>query len=151
MDQLLKEKIYGAFGLLLANKIADLQKRIADLQESAASETKSSAGDKFETARAMFHREQEQTNRQLATLLEQRLVFQKIDIAVTSGKIIPGSLALTNRGYFFISIALGKLQIDGEIIIAVSPQAPLGKALMGMSAGEKVTVNEMEYLVENIS
>ena len=117
---------------MLETKINGLQQQLNDLKESTANETKSTAGDKYETARAMLQIEQDNTRRQLQETLEQQSIFTSIDISISSNEIIRGSLVKTNKGYLFISVALGKIIVDGITIIALSPQSPLGKQLMGL-------------------
>jgi hypothetical protein len=120
------------------------------LRESASNETKSTAGDKHETALAMLQIEQENTNRQLKELLLQKLILDKINATIKPVAVTQGSLIKTNRGFFFLSIPLGKIVVEDKTIIAVSPKAPLGLKLMGAKAKDHVEINGMTYLIEEI-
>ena len=135
---------------MLETKISELQKQLNDLKESTANETKSTAGDKYETARAMLQIEQDNTRRQLQEVLEQQSIFTAIDIFINSKEIIRGSLVKTNKGYLFISVALGKIIVDGITIIALSPQSPLGKQLMGLQINNSTSINNIPYIIEEI-
>ena len=135
---------------MLEIKINGLQQQLNDLKESTANETKSTAGDKYETARAMLQIEQDNTRRQLQEALKQQSIFAAIDISISSNEIIRGSLVKTNKGYLFISVALGKIIIDGKNIIALSPQSPLGKQLMGLGVKDTTTINNINYSIEEI-
>jgi transcription elongation GreA/GreB family factor len=121
-----------------------------DLQESAANETKSSAGDKYETGRAMLHIEQDQLRRQLAEIATQEAVLQSIDPEAEALLAHTGSLLKVNAQYYFLSVALGKLTVEGQLIIALSIQSPLGARLKGLRMGERVDLNGRELLVEGI-
>src|SRR3954470_19954550 len=101
---------------LVNEKINFLQKTLADLKESASNETKSTAGDKHETALAMLQIEQENTNKQLETLLSKKLQIERIAPGTKPKLIANGTLAKTNKGYFYVSIALGKITVDGKIV-----------------------------------
>lgn len=127
-----------------------LQNILADLKESGSNETKSTAGDKHETALAMLQIEQANTRGQLQESLIQKAALEKINAAAVAQIIVHGSLVKTNRGYFFMSTALGKTVLDNCTVIAVSPQSPLGQKLMGLTAGEQVLVNNTTYEIETI-
>jgi len=146
----LKEKIHAACLDVVNKKVQTLQSTLQELGEGALSDGKSSTGDKHETARAMMQLEQEKISKQLDELLAQKTILQKIDAALKSTQITKGSLVKTNKGYLFLSVALGKLMVDGVEIIILSPQSPLGLKLMGLQAKSSVQINAVTYIVEDI-
>ena len=146
----IKHKIYNNYLSLINGKIAMLQQTLADLKESGTNETKSTAGDKHETALAMLQIEQANTRAQLQNALEDAAILQNINPAIVADHIVNGSVIKTGKGYFFMSVALGKYVIDSIIVYALSPQSPLGEKLIGLKVGEKGIVNGNEYLVEDI-
>jgi len=83
-------------------------------------------------------------------VLTQKNLLDKINPTLSSSIIMNGSLIRTNKGYFFISIAMRKALIDGMVVYALSPQSPLGKKLMGLKIYNKVIVNNIEYYIESI-
>jgi hypothetical protein len=123
---------------------------LADLKESGSNETKSTAGDKHEIALAMLQIEQANAGAQLQDVLQKKAALEKIDPALSSSKIVNGSLVKTDKGYLFISIALGKATIDGNPVIALSPQSPLGEKLVGLSARDVAEINNNKYVIERI-
>lgn len=145
-----KRKVYDHYVQLLDDKISAIEKILSDLKESGANETKSTAGDKHETALAMLQIEQANKRAQLQELYSQKAVMNKIDPAITAAQVVNGSLIKTNKGYFFISVALGKTVVDNSSIIALSSQSPLGKNLVGLKKGAVVSFNQTQYLVEEI-
>ena len=146
----IKQQIHSHYIDVINSKVLMLQQTLADLKESGSNETKSTAGDKHETALAMLQIEQANTRGQLQEALEQRSVLITINPDIITKKVLPGSYVKTNKGNFYISVALGKLIIDGETVIAVSPQSPLGAKLMGCCVHDTVTINTHTYLVESI-
>jgi transcription elongation GreA/GreB family factor len=146
----LKEKIYQHYLQVVQHSINDLQQVLTDLKESGTNETKSTAGDKHETALAMLQIEQANVRNQLKQVQEQLAVMQKINPALSPVAIVPGSLIKTNRGYLFLSIAAGKGNIDGHTVIALSPQSPLGKQLVGLNIGDTACMNHVYYRIEEI-
>ena len=146
----LKQRVYEHYMQVVNDKLRSLQRVLADLKESGSNETKSTAGDKHETALAMLQIEQANVGAQLQDVLEKKEALEKIDPALSSSKIVNGSLVKTDKGYLFISIALGKATIDGNPVIALSPQSPLGQKLMGLSAGNVAEINNTKYMIEAI-
>lgn len=145
-----KQKIHARFLQIADEKIVALQQVLADLKESGTNETKSTAGDKHETALAMLQIEQANTRSQLKDASEKKAQLQKIDPCVVTVSILPGSLIKTNRGYLYLSVAGGKITIEGITVTALSPQSPLGEKLMGLGIGEAAEVNNNRFVIESI-
>ena len=146
----IKQQIHAHYTDTMNSKILMLQQNLADLKESGSNETKSTAGDKHETALAMLQIEQGNIRAQLNDAMEQRSALIIINPDIITKKVLPGSYVKTNKGNFYISVALGKLIIDGETVMAISPQSPLGAKLMGCCVHDTVTINTHPYLVESI-
>lgn len=122
-----------------------------DLTESAGNETKSTAGDKHETALAMLQIEQENTSRQLQAVLDQLSFLEQIDPAKQHNNIGLGSLIKTNKGLFYIAIALRKITVDGLPVFVISPLSPLATKLSGTGRGTVITINNIEYRVDAVT
>jgi hypothetical protein len=146
----LKQIIYQHFLQQVNEKIFMLQNILADLKESSSNETKSTAGDKHETALAMLQMEQKNIGGQLQEALLQKHGLEKINTDTISDSIINGSLVKTNRGYFFISIALGKAVVEEKEVMAISSQSPLGHKMMGLKAGSTVEINNFQYGIDGV-
>ena len=146
----LKQKVYNHYLQAINNKIAVLQSILADLKESGTNETKSTAGDKHETALAMLQIEQANVRGQLEEIQQQLVVLKKINPVLSPAIIVSGSLIKTNKGYLFLSIAGGKAVIEGNIVMAISPQSPLGQKLLQEYNGDTVTINTTSYTIQRI-
>ena len=146
----LKQKILAHYLSAVNDKLERLQKVLADLKESGTNETKSTAGDKHETALAMLQIEQANVRTQLQDVLAKKSALEKIDPTLSAKVIVNGSLINTNKGYLWISAALGKAVIENKQVIALSPQSPLGQKLMGLQPGARVMMNQVEYIIESI-
>jgi len=145
-----KQKIYNYYLQLVNDKVSRLQQVLADLKESGSNETKSTAGDKHETALAMLQIEQANTRGQLNDALAQKALLEKINPSLSASVIVNGSLVNTNRGYLYLSVALGKAVIENMAVIALSPQSPLGHKLMGLSVSGVAEINGNRYIIESI-
>lgn len=145
-----KKTVYQYYLQIIEERINSIQKVLADLKDSAGNETKNTAGDKHEVGLAMLQIEQANTGGQLQDALIKKKMLEKIDPEIETEIALNGSLIKTNRAYLFLSTALGKAEIDGNKIIALSAQSPLGQKLMGRKAGETVEMNGTEYIIESI-
>jgi transcription elongation GreA/GreB family factor len=116
-------------------------------QESANAEEKSSAGDKYETGRAMSQIARDQAAQQLDEALKLKSALDLINPKLTSTKIVPGSLVITDKNKFYISISAGELAIDGEKYFAISPQSPIGQILIGKIEGQEVSFNKQLFKI----
>lgn len=147
----LKEKILQHHLMLLQDKIDVYRDMISGLADDAQNDAKSSAGDKHETALSMMHLEQEKLSAKLQEALHQKEILSKIDFAHQTTKISMGSLVKTNGLLLFISAALPKIAIEGNSVLALSPQSPLGSQLIGKETGATVEVNGSRFTIENVS
>ena len=90
-------------------------------------------------------------SKQLEEVLFQKSELSKIDITQKPSQIIKGSLVQTNQGYLFVSIAIGKIDVDNISVIILSSQSPLGIKLMGLQVGETATINNTNYLIDSLN
>ena len=146
----LKQKVHQHYLQMVNDKINLLQQDLADLKESGSNETKSTAGDKHETALAMLQIEQANKREQLAQVIAQKILVEKINPTIATTVVLNGSLIKTDKGYLFMSVALGKAVVEAITLTALSPQSPLGKELMGLKAGDKAVINNKSYYIETI-
>ncbi len=135
----LKQTLFGMCEQHIDQKIQMAQKNIHDAQSSANTETKSSAGDKYETGRAMMHLEKEKYTRQLAQALQLREQLAQLKPHLANEKIEFGALVKTSNGSFFISVGIGKIQIEKEAYFVMSLASPIAQALKGLKKGDKGT------------
>jgi hypothetical protein len=149
-NMLSKKNIHSICLQSLEEKIAAVKNQISELNQSFADEGKSSAGDKHETARAMAQLEVEKLHQQLHQFENQTGVLKKLNPDFHSESIPlaigTGSLIKTDKGNFYISVPLGKL----EDVMAISAASPLGKEMIGKKAGDEATFNKITYRIREI-
>lgn len=148
LNNSLKSQIHQHCLNLAQEHIDTLVDIMAQLKEALGSESKSTAGDKHETGRAMIQLEQERAGNQLAQAEQLLLNLQAINILLPSAETVQlGSLAVTNKGSFYVSVGLGKITLGGEMYYAVSPTAPIAVALLGKRVGESAMFNGQQITV----
>lgn len=145
-----KQKVYKQLLVSLNEKIDAFQFALDELSISVLNETKSTAGDKHETALAMLQTEQSQIAEHLYEVIDHRTFFLQVNPEEVSETVRVGSLVRTSKGCFFISVALPKIVVDQIAVIAISPKSPLGEKLLGCKVGDKIEINSIQHVVEEI-
>lgn len=146
----LKSKLLDYCFLHVNKSIVVMQKAIDDAQEGANSETKGSAGDKHETGRAMMHLENEMNSKQLGDRLKLLNVLEMIRAGEKHEVAQLGSLVKTTLGSYYLSIGIGKVEIEGDAFLIISPSSPIGALLMNTRVDSKIIFNGKSILVEEV-
>jgi len=126
---------------LIEDKLDLLQGLIDSAQKASSEDTKSSAGDKYETSREMMQAEKDKAYGQIAEVSKMRKVLSEINSKEKHTKIGLGSFFNSSIGYFYLSVALGEIEIEGIKVFAISPVSPIGKELVGLSENDKINFN----------
>lgn len=140
----IKELLYEKCVEFVSERIAVLEQAIVSAQEAAADDTKSSAGDKYETTREMMQQEIARNQTQLLEARKLKHTLANIYPNTNSTKIQNGSLVLTSKGQFFISISAGQITLADETYFAISQVSPMGRVLMGLKKGQTAAFNGKE-------
>jgi transcription elongation GreA/GreB family factor len=146
----LKQRLLAECKRYVAARIETANQSMVNAQEAANEEGKSSVGDKYETGRAMMQIERDKAAQQLDEALKLKNIIDHLSIDTGSGKIILGSLVITNSKKIFISIGIGKLLIDDEEFLVVAPGSPLGKQLMGLKVNHETMFNKERLTILQI-
>lgn len=136
-----KQGLHDLATAFVTEKALRIQAEFDALQDSLMTETKSSAGDKHETGRAMTQLEQEKLSRQLGEIRKTLEGLRKIDPQQRSSTVAFGSLVQTSRGYFYISVGIGALQMGKESVFCITAGSPIGQQLLGKTAGSQIQLN----------
>lgn len=145
-----KRQLLAACHQLINDKIENLNSVLDSIKRAKHNETKSSAGDKFETGRAMMHLEEEKNGAQLMQNVQLRQALGRIKLTKIHASVSFGSIVITPQAKYFISVGLGKVSLDGTIYFCLSPEAPIGKALWGKQAGERLLFNKREIEISAV-
>ena len=68
-------------------------------------------------------------------------LIHKLKTLSTSDEVGFGSLVLTNFGWFFIGLPLGKINFEDQEILCISGNAPVAKILERKRVGASISVN----------
>lgn len=145
-----KIAVYNESLKILNEKVELLLIEMDETNSSLSTASKSSVGDKHETARAMIQLEQERLSKQITQSKHLLEMLLAIDPAKKTDQIASGSLVKTNRGYFFLSVGLGKIVLNKEEVFCLSPLTPMGQLLLGKRKGDAFKLNG-ELTIEEVS
>jgi transcription elongation GreA/GreB family factor len=148
--QAIKQHLYKQLEQLVNERLYIAQENILSANDSQANDSKSTAGDKHETGRAMLHMEQENNQKQLAKALDLKKELTTIDITAKRIIIGKGSLVKTAQVSYFITIGLGKLVSNNEVVYAISLASPIGQLLLGKKAGDSFVFQGKEVFIIDI-
>ena len=142
-----KKALHAFCARQLRSKIKSVHEAIALQKESSAGDTKSSAGDKFETGTAMTHLELEKLGHQLKSLENSLARLNAFERNTPSATIKAGSLIVTDRYVFWISIGIGEVTLASKKYYVISPVSPIAQQFLGKKVGDKITFNKQQHCI----
>ncbi len=146
----IKELICDELIFIQKQKIKSLELVIISTTESRDTANKSSAGDKHETSRAKIQTEINNYSRQLDLAYKKLHLIEQVDNSKKHNIATQGSLITTDKGVFFISIGIGKLEIESNNYFIISLLSPIGSAMKGLSKNETFSFRGIKYSIKNI-
>ena len=136
-----KQLVFKNVQLEIEQREKRIQSAFDDLNSAILNDSKSTAGDKHETGRAMIHLEQEKLSKQLNQTKLLKETLAQIEPKQKHSKIQFGSLVETNKGFFFLSVGLGKIKVGNDVVFCLTATTPLGEILLNKGEGAEITFN----------
>jgi hypothetical protein len=146
----IKEVLFKQCEAFLNKRLQTVEAVISSNQKALQSETKSSAGDKHETGRAMLQLEMEKAGQQLAGIMQMKDTLAKLSVLKISKNACLGSIIVTDKVCYFLSISAGQLVVADKIYFAISISSPMGSLLLGKQEKEEVVFNGKIILINEI-
>jgi hypothetical protein len=140
--QISKLEIHQTIVTILSDSILQATRDYELAKESRDSDTKSSAGDKFETGREMMQREMDKISTTLDQYKNQLNLLSKINLHRNYPVVDLGGLISTDQGIYYLSIGLGRIEINSEQIYAISLDSPIGQLFKGKRVGDTVNFRD---------
>jgi transcription elongation GreA/GreB family factor len=126
-----------------------LQKALAENAKSAMINAQETANDEKSTMEDKFEsfREQMQIERDMyAKLYDEAMTtlenLEKINVNRIQDVAAAGTVVVTPEQKYFVSISLGKININGDTYMAISPQSPVFQAISGKKKGDHFTFRD---------
>ena len=135
----IKEKLAAKCIEQQTEVVRQLEQEIADAQKMA--NDYGQPKDRYDAFRTKLMRQIEMYAGQLNKAKMVLNTFQILPLNKDFTKVEFGALVITNKQKLFISAGLGKIEMEGNIYFAISPQVPIFNALKDKKAGERIEFN----------
>ncbi|MCH7413909.1 hypothetical protein MM213_10460 [Belliella sp. R4-6] len=135
---------------ILRDQIADIQEQLKNLQQSSEIEEKSSAGDKYETHQEMLNQNRDILQKRLSST---KVMLNQINAVPVKNisTVEEGALIEVPMGNVWVSVAMGKVNLDGKDYLLVSKESPLISALWGLKKGDLAEFRGNNIKISKIS
>ncbi|MDH5475727.1 MAG: 3-oxoacyl-ACP synthase [Cyclobacteriaceae bacterium] len=146
-----KKKIYNHCLQIVEEKITNAKEAVEAARKAAVEEERSTAGDKYDTARAMSHINQNMFANQLNEVAKLKKTLTQIAIDQQYKTVASGALVKTSKDSYFIAVSIGRLKIDEQEIMVVSPLSPIGQLMLDKKSGETFVFNGTTIEVHEVN
>ncbi|HLP50869.1 MAG TPA: hypothetical protein VK154_08290 [Chitinophagales bacterium] len=146
----IKPQLHNLCLQYIEQRIATAQLALDMANSSANEETKSSAGDKYETTREMIQQDVDKHSAALAEAVKQKQLLQLINADKPTDKIQPGSLVITDKNSFYISISAGTIMMGDKKYLAVAASSPIGIKMIDRKAGDSFVFNNITQQIKEV-
>lgn len=104
---------------------------------------------KYDSFREEMQEEIYHLDKQKYSLLQMKKAMLKVLSRPTS-MVQLGSIVVTNKARFYISVGLGEIFFKGDRFYAISAESPMAKIMEGKIVGEEFTLNNIHQKIEVI-
>lgn len=104
---------------------------------------------KYDSIREEIQEEIYHLDRQMVSLKSMQTQMRKVLNSV-SETIKLGSLVITNKARFYISVSLGEFFFQGDRFYAISPKSPMAQIMLGKKVGDDFTLNKIHQEIVEI-
>ena len=141
-----KKDIRNYVKSVIADKIQTLEKFVHFTKEASKDIKKTP---KYDSVREEAHEEIYQMQRQLAELHKLQSGMARV-LNSEMSVVQLGSLVITNKARFYISVSLGEFFFEGDRMYAISEESPMAKMMIGKKVGEEFVLNRIHQKIEEI-
>ena len=101
---------------------------------------------KYDSIREEMQEEIYHLDKQMFALKNMRREMQKV-LNVTSKNVQLGSLVITNKARFYISVSLGEFFFENTRFYAISTESPMYKIMAGKSVRDSLVLNKIHQKI----
>ena len=130
----IKSALIASVRSKLLETIALLEATIADTQQQA--NDYGPPKDRYDSFRTQLMRRRDLLAQQLSKEMNELQVIDKLESMKNLDHAAFGAVVLTQDQNYFLSIGLGKLEVDSTTYFAESPIVPISQALLGKKKNE---------------
>lgn len=140
----LKKKLIERCRQLQQESIDNTRAEMEDAQDSAYEHQ---PRDQYDSYRDQMMGKRDMFAKQLQQFLDQLKMLDKIDPFKPIDKIDFGSVIITEDQRIFVSIGIGKFELDNKTWFAISPFVPFFHSLRGHKAGDVISFRDKKIKI----
>jgi len=114
--------------------ISELEATMADFQQQA--NDYGAPKDRYDSFRAQMMRRKDMMGQQLSKEMNELKLLDRLDLKKESSTVSFGAMVITKDQNYFISIGLGKMEVNNESYFIISPVVPISLAMNGKKKGD---------------
>ena len=104
---------------------------------------------KYDSIREEMQEEIYHLDKQMHSLKSMQKQMQRV-LNSTSTNVQLGSLVITNKARFYISVSLGEFYFEGDRFYAISEESPMAKIMFGKKSGDSFVLNNISQTIEEV-
>ncbi|WP_333852501.1 hypothetical protein [Epilithonimonas sp.] len=104
---------------------------------------------KYDSIREEIQEEIYHLDRQMVSLKSMQNQMRKV-LNSESDVVKLGSLVITNKARFYISVSLGEFFFQGDRFYAISPESPMAQIMLGNKIGDDFVLNKIHQEIVEI-
>ena len=138
MDNLiLKKKLIETCEKIQKERIEAIQGTMDEAQQSA--NEYGAPKDRYDSFRMQQLNKKDMFGSQLQKANSEFIALEKIKELINIKKVEYGAVVITEEQKLFISISLGKVELDHDVYFAISPNVPIFDAMKGLKKNDSFT------------
>ena len=146
---MIKKQLYDKCMELLNIQLEKYRNEIKMVKD--ALESDGAQSEEADTGKSEMLNEIEKYAKYLESTENLKAQLKQVDISQSSETVGSGSLVETENNFFFIAVALGKIDIDdSKNYYSISTEAPIYNMLKGKKAGDSFSFNNLTYKIVNV-
>ncbi|MES2387269.1 MAG: hypothetical protein V4543_04665 [Bacteroidota bacterium] len=143
----LKQRLLAECVRMQNTVVDNARKAMNEYQESAMEYDESAEDNMVDSYREEMQNKRDMFARQLEHALEDLAMLHKVAADREQDSALFGSVIITESQKLFISISLGQIKLDNEQFFAISPAAPLFKAMNGVKSGQSFNFRDKQTMI----
>lgn len=104
---------------------------------------------KYDSIREEIQSEIYHLDKQMFSLKNMQRQMQKV-LNSSSETVKLGSVVITNKARFYISVSMGEFFYEGDRFYAISEESPMAKTMKGKKVGDEFTLNNIHQKIEEV-
>lgn len=106
--------------------------------------------DRYDSFRNQLLRKRDLHAEQYQKAIDEIKLLEKIKVTEINNQVQFGSVVKTNKQIMFISVSLGKIEIEENTIYAVSPQVPIFNVMKDLKTGDSFKFNNNTFKIVDL-